>query len=637
MQRSAWDAGARRLCFAQARCFTTLSSSLLRGAIVRRNLHTSQSLVQFYNHGKNRLQPRPVFRSSQPSSFWRFIASQQQAPSSQTEQETRQSQNNIFSTANINFGSYQINKNNQEKEQQKEKSHIKLEQTKEKAKEKETEKAKEKERLQKIPSPPPKHKWLASACFPMLLGLDYLAEYNAVDYHLNEAVGKFRKSLSWKQKLYGMEHPSVMNTWARMGELMILQGKTEDAKEIYEKILAILFHNYGTRKHFLVGVADAQLGRISEMSGDWARAENYFLTAIEDFSGYLKKEPRDEEEKEFLEKVTEKYYECKTSLAVVYDNWGKYKEADEVNKDVFFNRPDVNRPDHPLFLTHLHPSKSILNLPILDLTKPNMTVEEEMSIRWKEAKPLLSRNRIELAYQRAIDAQSRNLGEFHQGLSLGLHYMAHIYTENHKFEEAEKILKKLLSIKLREQGPASVPVANVYALMGNLCVRREDYAEAHRLYKKALSIKKALLGKEHFQVGLLHIDLAGTQQFLGGDFSESLVQLRRAYVNIGLTLPDIDNDTPKEVEEKVKAHRWFKRLDEMRQYFAFAHENTLQRIIDEFSKEKNEGKNLGLPEEVRKALANTEDGLSLVEYAAQRRRQQKPLLEQQAMESLGRK
>jgi tetratricopeptide (TPR) repeat protein len=470
-------------------------------------------------------------------------------------------------------------------------------------------------KIREDPLPRPKRFWLAPVAKPLMTSLTHLALWKSRNFDLEQTDRHLKRVLAIGSRMYGEEHPALVAPLMMAGDNARSMGKLDEAEQIYSRMHEMASRLYGP-KHYAVSSSLHGLAEVNEMRGEYGKAEMNYLMASDVLDELRKKVvPTNEEEKAIVKELHDNYYDIRAGLGVMYDLWKKYDKAQQVNREVFFWRPDVRRPDHPFYASYLHPSKSLLNVPMID--RPDIkTQEEEMRVRQKEAESLMTATSYLTRYGKVLDLQTRNLGEFHRGVAGALHLMAHVHTEIGDVVSAEKVLKRLLSIRLREQGPESVATAGVYALMGNWHMRKQEWNEAMRLYDKAIEIKKAVLGKTDLQVGLLHLSKVGALQN-AGSLTGSLKSMTKAWANICLSMPTLAPDSPKEIEDTIRSHSWVRLVDHARLYYTRGNEEALMGMIKAFTAGELVGGAEAMPEEMRK-IFDEGAGAALVEYARKR-------------------
>jgi tetratricopeptide (TPR) repeat protein len=135
----------------------------------------------------------------------------------------------------------------------------------------------------------------------------------------------------------------------------------------------------------------------------------------------------------------------------------------------------------------------------------------------------------EVAFKRALEIRERALGPNQFEVGVSLNDLGTLYLQERKYEDAEKVLTRALTIMRGERklGPTHPFAATV---MGNLARAYADqgkFAEAEPLYRKSIEIEEKTLGPEHpdVAVGLTNLALFyGTQ----GKFGEAEQLYRRA-------------------------------------------------------------------------------------------------------------
>ena len=177
------------------------------------------------------------------------------------------------------------------------------------------------------------------------------------------------------------------------------------------------------------------------------------------------------------------YAETLNNLAMLYENMGRYAEAEPLYKQAL----GEHHPDHATYLTNL------------------AGLYKEMG-RYAEAEPL---------YKQGLAVNKQALGEHHPDYARDLTNLASIYFDMGRYAEAEQFLKQALAIDkqaLGEQHPTYAiflnNLAGVYKSTGR-------YAEAVPLLEQALAIYRQVLGEHHPTYALYLNNLAMIYKNMG--------------------------------------------------------------------------------------------------------------------------
>jgi serine/threonine protein kinase/Tfp pilus assembly protein PilF len=111
--------------------------------------------------------------------------------------------------------------------------------------------------------------------------LTMLARALNMEDRTDEAVGMLQRALAIRERVYGKVHPSVASTLNDLGTVALLHKKYDEAAAAYGRMAEIYRSVYGGDKHYLVGIALANLASVHLAEGRFADAEPLYRRAIE--------------------------------------------------------------------------------------------------------------------------------------------------------------------------------------------------------------------------------------------------------------------------------------------------------------------------------------------------------------------
>ena len=114
--------------------------------------------------------------------------------------------------------------------------------------------------------------------------------------------------------------------------------------------------------------------------------------------------------------------------------------------------------------------------------------------KYEEAEPL---------YQRSLTIREKVLGPEHPDVATSLNNLAALYDAQGKYEEAEPLYQRSLTIREKVLGPEHPDVANSLNNLAALYDAQGKYEEAEPLYQRSLTIREKVLGPEGHQPGEL--------------------------------------------------------------------------------------------------------------------------------------
>jgi tetratricopeptide (TPR) repeat protein len=160
------------------------------------------------------------------------------------------------------------------------------------------------------------------------------------------------------------------------------------------------------------------------------------------------------------------------NLAVLYSDQGRYADAEPLSKRALAIREKALGPNHPQVATHLN------NL-------ANLYREQG---RYADAEPL---------YKRALAIDEKALGPNHPNVATSLNNLAVLYLDQGRYADAEPLLKRALAIGEKALGPDHPGLATDLNNLAGLYLAQGRYADAEPLYKRALAIDERTLGPDH--------------------------------------------------------------------------------------------------------------------------------------------
>ncbi|MEQ9370391.1 MAG: tetratricopeptide repeat protein [Coleofasciculus chthonoplastes F3-SA18-01] len=172
------------------------------------------------------------------------------------------------------------------------------------------------------------------------------------------------------------------------------------------------------------------------------------------------------------------------NLAVLYDNKGRYEEAEPLYLEALELRKRLLGENHP------HIASSLNNLAYLYYSQG----------RYEEAEPV---------YLEALALRKRLLGENHPDVATSLNNLALLYKSQGCYEKAKPLYLKALALSKRLLGENHPDVAQSLNNLALLYYAQGQYEEAEPLLIEALALRKRLLGENHPDVAISLNNLAG--------------------------------------------------------------------------------------------------------------------------------
>ncbi len=289
-----------------------------------------------------------------------------------------------------------------------------------------------------------------------------------------EGVGFVYVSEPMQEKIHHANHPYVADTLRILSEICRGQGRYEEAERSLERAIAII-RSVRPEDGQEVAPFKVDMARLLTARGDYANAESYFKDAISVI------------DKSF---GPEHLYTAKVrcSMATLYSLQGRNAEAETLISRALPIYEKVHGPDHH-FLIPLWLVKARVN---------------QTNGRTAEAQTLLDKSlRV---------ARKTNCGRLIQGEVLT--ELGRFYLENKQLAKAQDAL--LQAVEMFENSQAVESAAAFHAL-ARVYVEKGKYNEAQNLCRRALTVLEAVSDRAHPETA---------------DVLDTLVQLNRTSGNI---------------------------------------------------------------------------------------------------------
>jgi CHAT domain-containing protein/tetratricopeptide (TPR) repeat protein len=163
---------------------------------------------------------------------------------------------------------------------------------------------------------------------------------------------------------------------------------------------------------------------------------------------------------------------CRMNLADVYNQQGRYADAEILYKRALLGLQNALGPNHPTV------ASAFDNFGVLYFRQG----------RFADA---------ELLHKRGLEIRERTLGANHPDVAMSLHNLANLYGNQGRYAEAEAFYERALNIKEKALGPGDPLVASSANALGLLYYIEGRYAEAETLEKRALTIYENAVGPDH--------------------------------------------------------------------------------------------------------------------------------------------
>ena len=271
---------------------------------------------------------------------------------------------------------------------------------------------------------------------------------------LAEAEQMYKRALQGKEKAWGPEHMSTLNTVNNLGNLYADQGKLVEAEHMYQRALQGKEKAWGPEHTSTLDTAN-NLGTLYADQGKLAKAEHMYQHALQ---GYEK--AWGPEHKSTLNTVN--------NLGLLYTDQGKLTEAEQMYQRALQGYEKVRGPEHTLTLN------TVNNLGIPYANQGKLTKAEHM-------------------YKRALQGKEKAWGPEHMSTLNTVNNLGSLYKDQGKLVEAEQMYKRALQGKEKAWGPEHISTLNTVNNLGILYKDQGKLAEAEQMYQRALQgYEKAL-------------------------------------------------------------------------------------------------------------------------------------------------
>jgi tetratricopeptide (TPR) repeat protein/transcriptional regulator with XRE-family HTH domain len=178
--------------------------------------------------------------------------------------------------------------------------------------------------------------------------------------------------------------------------------------------------------------------------------------------------------RKILKKGNQDEVQSLSSLAEIYFDQGKFKEAEHVTEEALKICEEAPKlgPMHPATLECLN----------------NLGVIYRMQGKYVQAEPL---------FQKALTIREKTLGLKHHDTAISLNTLASLYRDQGKYQEAESLFRRALEIDEQVLGlkhPDTLICVNNLAV---LYFRQEKYQEAEQLFFRAFTTFQEVRGPKH--------------------------------------------------------------------------------------------------------------------------------------------
>ncbi|KAM0164160.1 hypothetical protein ACHAPG_000911 [Botrytis cinerea] len=275
---------------------------------------------------------------------------------------------------------------------------------------------------------------------------------------LTEAEEMYLRALEGREKAFGLDHTSTLDTVNNLGNLYSNQGKLAEAEVMYHRALE------GREKAFGVDHTSTldtihNIGVLYKKQGKLAEAEVMYHRALE---GYKKAFGADHTS------TLDTIY----NLGILYFDQGKLAEAEAMYCRALEGREKAFGLDHTSTLD------TVNNLGNLYSNQGKLAEAEVM-------------------YCRALEGMEKALGADHTSTLDTIHNIGVLYKKQGKLVEAEVIYRRALECYEKAFGLNHISTLDTIYSLGILYFDQGKLAEAEVMYCRALEGKEKALGADH--------------------------------------------------------------------------------------------------------------------------------------------
>ncbi|KAH8197158.1 hypothetical protein TruAng_008687 [Truncatella angustata] len=283
-----------------------------------------------------------------------------------------------------------------------------------------------------------------------------------------------------KEKAWGPDHTSTLDTVNNLGILYFNQGKTQEAEDIYLRALRGKEKAWGPDHTSTLSTVN-NLGSLYFNQGKTQEAEDMYLRALR---GYEKAWGPDHTST--LDTVN--------NLGILYFNQGKMQEAEDMYLRALRGKEKAWGPDHTSTLS------TVNNLGLLYFNQGKTQEAEDM-------------------YLRALRGKEKAWGPEHTSTLSTVNNLGSLYSDQGKMQEAEDMYLRALRGYEKAWGSDHTSTLSTVNNLGSLYFNQGKMQEAEDMYLRALRGYEKAWGPDHTStlstvnnLGILYSDQGKMQE-----------------------------------------------------------------------------------------------------------------------------
>ncbi|KAN0069072.1 HET domain containing protein [Elaphomyces granulatus] len=291
---------------------------------------------------------------------------------------------------------------------------------------------------------------------------------------LDKAEKMYQRALQGKEKAWGPDHTSTLNTVNSLGILYADQGKLDEAEKMYQRALQGKEKALGPDHTSTLNTVNS-LGILYADQGKLDEAEKMYQRALQG-----KEKALGPDHTSTLDTVN--------NLGILYKSQGKLDEAEKMYQRALQGTEKALGPDHTSTLGMVN------NLGLLYADQGKLDEAEKM-------------------HQRALQGTEKALGPDHTSTLETVNNLGLLYADQGKLDEAEKMYQRA-ALKGYEKtlGPENVaryqPALNNMWNLGDLFAAQGHLDEAKEMYSRARIGFRALQGPSSHVCQQLDLSIA---------------------------------------------------------------------------------------------------------------------------------
>jgi serine/threonine-protein kinase len=273
-----------------------------------------------------------------------------------------------------------------------------------------------------------------------------------------EARQEYERALALREKVLGPDHPMVTPSLNNLGNVFEEMGRYEEARQMHERVLAIREKVLGPQHPDMAG-ALGNLGNVLTSLGRYEEALQRHERALS-----VREQALGAEHPLVANTLN--------NLGDTLRALGRFEESRRMHERALALQEKALGAEHPRIAGTLVSLGSVL---------------EELG-QYEE-----SRRR----YERALAMEEKALGPEHADLAEPLSGLGRLAEAVGRYEEARRMHERALALREKALGPEHVSVASSLNQLGSVLTALKRYEEAGRMSARARALQEKALGPRH--------------------------------------------------------------------------------------------------------------------------------------------